>query len=75
MDPTTAQILIAALGVVGAGVGAYVSANAAVKAALAVLEQRVKVAEEEIRGLRESRHHVSDSITAVQLEVMRMREK
>lgn len=74
MDATTAQILIAALGVLGAGLGAYIAANSAIKAALAVLEQRIKTAESEIAGLRESRHHVSDMVTALQLEVMRCKK-
>lgn len=63
MDPLSIAIFGVLFSVVGSAIGAYV----AFKVAVAVLEQRMKTAEQEIRGLRDSRHHLSDAVARLQL--------
>ena len=73
MDPVIAQIIVAAIGVIGAVVGAIVGARTAIRVEIAVLMQKMQWAEAEIKGLREVRHLVADRITALQWEIMKLK--
>lgn len=63
MDPLSIAIFGVLFSVVGSAIGAYV----AFKVAVAVLEQRMKTAEAEIKSLRDYRHHLADAIAKLQL--------
>lgn len=71
MDAATLQLLIALGGVVVTAISSYIAAGAAVKVALAVHETRLGIVEVEVKGLRESRHHQAEVVSALQLELMR----
>lgn len=71
MEPATTQIIVAILGAVGAGAGGWIGSQAAIKATLAVLEQRVERAEDDILSLRKSRHDIADRVASLQLDILR----
>lgn len=73
MEPAVLQITIAALGVLGAVFGGIVGAYVAVKATVAVHESRITRLEEDVKGLREARHHVEGIVTGLQAQLLKDR--
>lgn len=61
--------IVAGIGALSTAIGCY----AWFKVAIAVIETKLEAMDKEVQALRAYRHHLAESITALQLDVIRLK--